>query len=119
MLNIKYIKFYILVMALNFFKLHLGPAFETPKEASKSVLKTEMTIMIRDIIESSGWTQLEASKVLGVDQPRVSDLMRGKIDKFTIDALISILGRSGFKSSFVSKNNNEAEIKVERVATSV
>lgn len=105
-------------MALNFYETPFH-AIETPKEASKSVLKTEMTIMIRNIIENSGWTQLEASKILGVDQPRISDLMRGKIDKFTIDALISMLDDLGFKSSFISKNNNEAEIKIERVVTSV
>jgi len=105
-------------MALNFYPTPFH-AIENNKEASKSVLKTEMTIMIRNIIESSGWTQLEASKILCVDQPRVSDLMRGKIDKFTIDALISMLDDLGFKSSFVNRNDNEAEIKIERVATSV
>lgn len=114
---IKYIKFYI-VMALNFYETPFH-AIETPKEANKSVLKTEMTIMIRNIIESSGWTQLEASRILGVDQPRVFDLMRGKIDQFTIDALISMLDDLGFKSSFISKNNNEASIKIERIATSL
>ena len=85
-------------MALNFYPTPFH-AIETPKKASKSALKTEMTIMICNIIESFGWTQLEASKVLGVDQPRVSDLMRGKIDKFTIDALISMLDDLGFNTN--------------------
>ncbi|MFN5749797.1 MAG: helix-turn-helix domain-containing protein [Pseudanabaena sp.] len=60
-------------------------AIKEPEVASKSVLKADLTIMIRDIIEDKGWTQKEAAERLAVTQPRVSDIVNGKIDKFTLD----------------------------------
>jgi predicted XRE-type DNA-binding protein len=56
--------------------------------------------MIRDIIESRGWTQKEAAEKLTVTQPRVSDIVNGKIDKFTLDMLFSMLDKLGFKTKF-------------------
>jgi predicted XRE-type DNA-binding protein len=44
-------------------------------------------------------TQKEAAKALGVTQPRISDLTRGKIDVFSIDTLIAMLSRIGFKTT--------------------
>ena len=67
-------------------KLYESPfhTIETPAVASKSVLKADMTIMIRDIIEQQGWTQKEAAERLRVTQPRISDVVNGKIGKFTL-----------------------------------
>ena len=42
-------------------------------------------------------TQQAAAKVLGICQPRVSDLLRGKAEKFTIDSLVNILTKLGHK----------------------
>jgi len=53
------------------------------------------------LIETRGLTQASAAKLLGVTQPRISDLMRGKIDRFSIDTLIEMLGRAGARVSFV------------------
>ncbi len=64
---------------------------ETPVEASKMVAKTRMTAFLRDIIEKAEWTQTEAARRLQVDQSRVSHLMTGKIDMFTIDSLMTML----------------------------
>jgi predicted XRE-type DNA-binding protein len=52
-------------------------------------------IALRQYIEEAGLGQKEAAKVFGVHQPRISDLMRGKIDKFTIDRLVNMLARIG------------------------
>jgi predicted XRE-type DNA-binding protein len=52
-------------------------------------------IMVERFIKEKGITQKEAAKLLGVSQPRISDLVRGKIDRFTIDMLINMLSRVG------------------------
>jgi predicted XRE-type DNA-binding protein len=90
-------------------------ATETPEVASKSVLKADLTIMIRDIIEKEGWTQKEAAEILAVSQPRISDVVNGKIDKFTLDVLFSMLDKLGFKSEFTFGNLEEASIKIQKV----
>lgn len=48
-------------------------------------------------IKAQGWTQAEAAKRLGVSQPRISDLMRGKINLFSIDALVGMSGMASIK----------------------
>jgi predicted XRE-type DNA-binding protein len=101
-------------MALKFYESPFH-ATEKPKVASKSVLKADMTIMIRDIIEQQGWTQKEAAERLGVTQPRISDVVKGKIDKFTLDVLFSMLDELGFRAEFTFGNIEEASIKIQKV----
>jgi len=48
------------------------------------------------IIKETGETQSEVAKRFGVTQSRISDLMRGKIQKFTIDNLVNMMGKSGY-----------------------
>lgn len=88
-------------------------AIKEPEMASKSVLKADLTIMIRDIIESKGWTQTEAAKRLAVTQPRVSDIVNGKIDKFTLDMLFSMLDKLGFRTELTFGSLEEASIKIQ------
>jgi len=52
-------------------------------------------IHLRNTIEAKGMKQAEAAKLLGVTQPRVSDLSKGKIHLFSIDTLVDMLGRAG------------------------
>lgn len=103
-------------MALKFYESPFH-ATEKPEVASTSALKVDLAIMIRDIIEQEGWTQKEAAERLGagVTQPRVSDLVNGKIDKFTLDVLFSMLGKLGFRSEFTFGNTEEASIKIQKV----
>jgi len=58
-------------------------------------------IQLTKLIEARGLTQTAAARLLGVTQPRISDLMRGKIDRFSIDGLVEMLGRTGAHISFV------------------
>jgi predicted XRE-type DNA-binding protein len=58
-------------------------------------IKSELMIMVEQFIKEKGITQKEAANLLGVSQPRISDLVRGKIDRFTIDMLINMLSRVG------------------------
>jgi predicted XRE-type DNA-binding protein len=84
-------------------------AIEEPEVASKSVLKADLTIMIRDIIEDKGWTQ----KRLAVTQLHMSDIVNGKIDKFTLDMLFSMLDKLGFRTELIFSSLESAFIKIQ------
>jgi predicted XRE-type DNA-binding protein len=65
---------------------------DTPGEAANMKARAELMRAITQYIRSCGMTQAEAAKTLGVTQPRISDLMRGKIDVFSLDTLVNMLG---------------------------
>src|ERR687892_866699 len=66
------------------------------KEESEHLLvRADLLIQVQKTITSRRLTQAEAAKVLRVTQPRVSDLLRGRIDLFSTDTLIDILARLG------------------------
>jgi predicted XRE-type DNA-binding protein len=64
-------------------------------EAANMKARAETMIAIRDTV--TGWevTQAAAAKRLGLTQPRMNDLLRGRIDKFSLDALLNLAGRAG------------------------
>ena len=101
-------------MALKFYESPFH-AVEPADVASKSMLKADLTIMIRDIIERQGWTQSEAASKLGVAQPRVSDVVNGKIEKFTLDMLFSMLDSLGFRARFNFGNLLESSITIQKI----
>ena len=68
---------------------------DNPAMAQNLKIRSELMITLRQYIEDAGLGQKEAAEVFGVYQPRISDLMRGKIDKFTIDKLVNMLARIG------------------------
>ncbi len=69
----------------------------SPIEAENLRIRADLMIAIRRLIERESLTQATAAKRLGVTQPRISDLVRGKIELFSIDSLVEMLGRSGRK----------------------
>ena len=62
-------------------------------EAENLLLRSQLMAEIRDI--ATGLTQARAAKRLGITQPRLNDLLRGKIEKFSLDALVIILNKAG------------------------
>ena len=64
-------------------------------EAESLAIRSVLMMEIERRIRRRGLTQRAAAKVLGVSQPRVSDLVRGKIDRFSIDALVELLAKLG------------------------
>ncbi len=70
-----------------------------PDEAKNLLLRADLMIAIERIIESRKLTQARAAKVFGVTQPRISDVIRGKIELFSVDTLIAMLGRAGVDAS--------------------
>lgn len=67
-----------------------------PKEESAHLLiRADLMIQLKKLIEERELTQKHAAEVLGVTQPRISDLVRGRIDLFSIDTLVEMLTRLG------------------------
>ncbi|PAJ75224.1 XRE family transcriptional regulator [Pseudoalteromonas sp. NBT06-2] len=87
---------------------------EDNAEASDLQTRSDLMIAIRDIIKSNKWSQAIAAEQMGLTQPRVSDLVNGRIEKFSIDKLMNCLYRIGFrfKPSFA---NNQLTMAVESV----
>ncbi len=68
---------------------------DTPAEAKNLKVRSALIRGIRLRIDRFGWSQSVAANNLGVTQPRISDLMNGKIDKFSIDTLINMAAAVG------------------------
>ena len=66
-----------------------------PAEAAILHMRAKLMNDLRLYIQSSGMTQMEAARKLGIAQSRVSDLMRGKWDKFSLEMLITLEARAG------------------------
>src|SRR5438094_10272330 len=74
-------------------------------EAENLRIRSALMIILTEHIQRAGLTQKEAAETLGVTQPRISDLMRRKIDVFSIDTLIAMLQSTGVKTNIrVGKN---------------
>ena len=72
-----------------------------PAEAENLLLRSELMTALMRIIERRRLTQTQAAKLFAVTQPRISDLNRGKIDRFTLDALVNMLAHAGVKVRLV------------------
>ena len=70
-------------------------------EAENLKIRADLMIELTKLIEAQELTQTAAAELLGVTRTRVSDLMRGKIDRFSVDTLIEMLGHAGACVSFV------------------
>jgi predicted XRE-type DNA-binding protein len=73
------------------------------EEAENLRIRSELMGRLSRIIEDEGLTQREAAHLLGVTQPRVSALMRGKIDLFSIDTLVKMLSRAGVRVTVTAR----------------
>ena len=69
---------------------------DTPAQAANLRARAELMQQIAAIVTDKEWTQAEAAKRCGVTQPRINDLLRGRVSRFSLDALVNIataLGR--------------------------
>lgn len=64
-------------------------------EARNLRLRSDLMTALRQYIEKQGWTQADAAKRLKVSQPRISDLIRGKISRFSLETLVNMLTDAG------------------------
>lgn len=84
-----------------------------PGESGKQELKSKLAVSLIDIIRAKGWGQAEAGTQLKTTQPRISDLMRGKLDRFSVDALVEMLCRTGYAFNYSSKPGIPLRISLE------
>lgn len=68
---------------------------DTPEEAENMKLRSVLMTALKNHLARTGMSQAEAAKLLGVTQPRVSDLLRGKINLFGLDALVNMATAAG------------------------
>jgi predicted XRE-type DNA-binding protein len=81
------------------------------KEESEHLLvRADLLIHVQKAIASRGLNQAAAAKVLRVTQPRVSDLLRGRIDLFSTDALIDMLARLGVAVRLVVRSAKSRKV---------
>jgi len=73
------------------------------EESGHLLIRADLLIELQKVIAARGLKQAEAAKVLRVTQPRVSDLLRGRIDLFSTDMLIDMLARLGIGVRLVVK----------------
>ncbi|MGH8555857.1 MAG: helix-turn-helix domain-containing protein [Methylococcales bacterium] len=86
------------------------------EEAENMKLRSTLVMALKDHIARTGLSQLQAAKLFGVTQPRVSDLMRGKINLFGLDALVKMAAAAGLhveirvlETRSLSENSDRSE----------
>lgn len=68
---------------------------DTPALAENMKLRSSLMLALKEHIAEEGLSQGQAAKKFGVTQPRISDLMRGRIELFAIDTLVNMLATAG------------------------
>ena len=68
---------------------------DSPEESAKMTMRSNLHIALQQKVKSWEATQAEAARRLGVTQPRLNELLRGKIDKFSLDTLINLRSSQG------------------------
>jgi predicted XRE-type DNA-binding protein len=107
-------------MAIQFFDspFHVTHDEET---ASKMAVKMDLSIFITSCIKKMGLKQSEAAERLNIAQSRVSELATGKIEKFTIDAMMDMLDKLGFRINFTLPSEiagGQAQIVISQASSS-
>jgi len=80
------------------------------EEAEHLTIRADLLIQLQRLIASSGLKQAEVAKLLRITQPRVSDLLRGRIDLFSTDSLIDMLARFGVGVKLVVKRSRSRKV---------
>ena len=80
----------------------------TPEEAANLTLRSQLMLVLKDALKERGWTQQRAAKELGIHQPRVSDLMKGHLSEFSLDALVCLVQRLGYEVELTLKEKEVA-----------
>jgi len=76
---------------------------DTPQQAASMRVRSELMMALQKWLKSEGLTQATAAGLLGVTQPRVSDLVRGRINLFSLDTLIDMAATAGLAPSVTIK----------------
>lgn len=68
---------------------------DTNMQSANLKMRADLMVHISQIIQKNGWTQAQAASYCHISQPRINDLLTGKIDKFSLDALVNINAHLG------------------------
>lgn len=79
-----------------------------PEQAEHLRLRSKLAAVVLKRIGSPKMTQVAAAKLLGVSQPRVSDLVRGRIELFSLDGLVSMLAHAGISVDLVVRRRRSS-----------
>jgi predicted XRE-type DNA-binding protein len=79
-----------------------------PAESENLRLRSDLMIELSKLVRSRRLTQAQAATMLRVSQPRISDLMRGRIERFSIDTLVAMLGNAGLQVRLVVRPRSGA-----------
>jgi predicted XRE-type DNA-binding protein len=75
-------------------------------EAQNLLLRTDLMIKIEQLVKKSGLIQSETAKLLGITQPRINDLLKGRIEKISLDALVNMVARAGMEVKMTVKKTS-------------
>ena len=73
------------------------------EDSAHLLVRSDLMIQVQKLIASRRLTQVQVAKLLRVTQPRVSDLLRGRVDLFSTDTLLDMLARLGIRVRFILK----------------
>jgi predicted XRE-type DNA-binding protein len=73
---------------------------DTPEQAANLRTRAELMQQIAAIVKENGWTQAEAANQCGITQPRMNDLLRGRVSRFSLDALVNVATAIGRRVHF-------------------
>lgn len=76
---------------------------DTPQQAASMRARSELMIALQDWVKASGKTQAEVARHFGITQPRMSDLMRGKISLFSLDSMMDMATAAGLEPHITIK----------------
>ncbi|MGL9682281.1 MAG: helix-turn-helix domain-containing protein [Wolbachia sp.] len=77
-------------------------------------IKKELLSIISKFIEKKGWTQAQAAEILGVDQPKISQIKNGKTDGFSLERLLGFLKKLDFEITIIITENQAVKFEEER-----
>lgn len=89
---------------------------DDPADAADLQFKADLLIIIRKIVSERGWRQKQIGAALGIPQPRVSELMRGRIDLVSAEKLVFYLARLGYSVRPFLAEPEQIACPVSRVA---
>lgn len=81
---------------------------DSPEEAENLRVRSELIRALTRVVKAWGITQKEAAERLHVTQPRLNDLLKGKVDKFSLDALVNMLAGANLTIEIEVKENKAA-----------
>lgn len=87
-----------------------------PQEAQNLLLRSQTMVVITKWFEDSGLTQAAAAKTLGLTQPRLNQLLKGKIGEFSLDALVNLATSAGMRVGLTIRSLAGVRAKAAKVA---